>query len=226
MPIVQAFDPSAVHLPNPPAPARVRALCDALRSLPAATDASPPPKERFKHLLHVLFSLLKRQAVYILVDSIDAHPETIHAPETATEWLRPLIDHFPVWAEQRVFPKLFLPEELDDFLKQDTLNYLTPQIKSAKIEWTPERLAEMLQARVRVASGGEFNSLDAVSSPALHRVEETLIAEVSTPRELLELAERVLLQHVRLAGPTGLLEPEDLEATIALFTSQNRNTEP
>jgi hypothetical protein len=225
MPIVQACDPSAAHLPNPPAPSHVRALCDALQALPKAIDA-PSPRERFNHLLHVSLALLKRQAVYILVDSVDAHPETIQAPAEAFEWLCPLVDHSSTWVKRNVFLKLFLPEELGNFL-QDKPNSLTIQIKSAKIKWTPERLVQMLQARVQVASGGKFGSLDAISSPVLHRVEETLIEKAAPiPRELLVLAGRVLLEHVRRVGPAGLLEPEDLEAAITFFTSHNQNTEP
>jgi hypothetical protein len=226
-PIVINYDPSAAHLPNPPSPARVRALCDALQSLPTTAEPPPPPQERFNHLLHVTFSLLKRKAAYILVDSVDAHPETIHEPATALTWLRPLLDHFSAWEEQAVFPKLFLPKELYNLFKnKNGRKLLTSQTKSAKIvkvEWTPERLADMLQSRVRVASEGEFYSLDAISSPALHRVEQALIAEAMlNPRELLVLAGRVLLEHVRRAGPTGLLEPQDLQKAINFFKSNNK----
>lgn len=222
LPIVMAFDPSAAYLPNPPAPARVRALCDALQALAVATEAPPSPEERFSHLLRVTFSVLKRQALYLLVDSVDAHSDTLHAPATALEWLRPLTARFSSWEQQRLFPKLFLPGEYDNFLDRERLTW---QTKSTKIVWTPELLVGMLQARVRAASGGEFDSLDAISSPALQRVEELLAAQVRpNPRELLVLTGRVLLEHVRRAGSLGLLEPQDLEAATSAYA--NRGREP
>jgi len=219
LPVTINYDPSAAHLPNPPSAARMRALCDALQFLPPALESPPPVQERFSRLLQALFSLLGRAAVYLLIDSVDAHLETGQHPETAVEWLRPLIEHISMWADQRVFAKLFLPEGLENLLKKN-VKLLTLQTKSAKMKWTPERLVEMLQARVRVASGGEFHSLDAISSPALYQVEQTLIPHTPlNPRELLTLTGGVLVEHVRRVGPTGLLEPEDLQRANYLYRS-------
>ncbi len=219
-PVAEAFDASAAHLPNPPTPARVRNLCEALQALPDTTEPAPPPRERFRHLLKLLLTSLEREAVYLLIDGVDAYPETIASPPTALTWLRPLLGQFCNWEGQNLYPKLFLPKELENNLKK-ALDRLTSQVRCAKIEWTPERLAELLRFRVQAASGGEFNSLDAISHPSLHRVERALVAAVPPiPRELLVLTSQVLSEHVRRVGPVGLLEPEDLENAIAFYNTQ------
>ena len=220
-PAVEAFDPSAAHLPNPPTPARVRNLCEALQALPVTTEPAPPLNERFQHLLKVLLSILKREAIYLLIDGVDAYPETIKSPLTALTWLRPLVDQFSTWEVQKLYPKLFLPQELERNLKKSFAR-LTSQVKCAKIEWTSERLVELLRFRIQAASGGAFNSLDAISHPSLSQVERTLVAQVPPiPRELLVLTGRLLSEHVRRTGPIGLLEPEDLEAAIAFYKNQD-----
>ncbi len=221
MPIVNAYDPSAAHLSNPPAPERVRALCNSLQALAGGRTTPPPPEERFEQLLNLILSKLRFRAIYILVDGIDAYPETLHSPATALSWLEPMMDRLPTWSKQAVFLKLFLPEELEDiFVHKHKL--LTSQVKSTKIEWTVARLVDMLKARIQAASRGEFDSLDAVSSPGLHHIEQELASIVPpNPRELLLLANRLVQEHVRRAPPDSPLKSEDLEAAIAFYKDQN-----
>ena len=212
-PIVQLYDLSAGHLPNPPSPERVRALCDDLQALPLVSSP-PSPSERFDHLRSLL-SKLGYQAVYLLVDDVDAHKEVQQDLRTGLKWLRPLLENAPTLEERGVYLKLFLPQGFEIVREDDKL--LTSQTKFVKIEWARQQLVQMLQSRVRVASKGEFHSLDAVSNPALHHLEETLAEQAHNPRALLDLSNTLLLAHVRREKPGALLDEQDLASALELY---------
>lgn len=207
-PIIDTVDPSATNLPNPPSAARLRALGKALMGSPGGP---PPPRQagkRLEALLQVVLNLLKLEAIYLLVDGVDAYPETLNDPGSAVKWIWPLLQLAPP-----IYPKLFLPVELEPLLATLGVDRLTPHLKLDKISWVAPLLVELLQSRVQAASSGVFASLDAVSSPALHRVEEKLVkAGPLNPRQVLIRAGQMLVVHVERAGPNGRLEPADLEA--------------
>lgn len=212
-PLAETFDRSAVRLPNPPDPAQVRALCATLRQIPS--DPRPPSvEERWRQLVELLLNMLQMEAIYVLVDGADAYPETARDPRSALDWLAPLLDQAGTWAKSHVFLKLFLPIELHNALQQTFNNLLTLPARFAKIEWTPERLAEVLSARLRSASDGEFDSLDALCTPALRGLNRELagMAHPTIPREVLVLAGHLLREHVRRQGAGDLFEPADLDA--------------
>jgi hypothetical protein len=209
IPLVETFDPSAARLPAPPSPYEVRALCAALERIPPVRDI-PPASQRFHDLIHLLLNVLDFEAVYLLVDGVDAFPETISEPHTAMTVLKPLLERMDAWAEQQVFLKLFLPTELRRALPR---RRLTKRAKVAIIEWKPESLVKVLHTRLRAASRGEFDSLDAISAPSLRDAETELLAAVPpVPRELLVLINRAIIEHIRRAGPSGGLAPEDVKA--------------
>jgi len=221
-PLVETFDLSAAHLPAPADPAQVRALCAALAKIPPALQV-PPVNRRFGDFLALLFDVLGFEAVYLLVDGVDAFPETIANSAAAAAVLLPLLEQMPRWADQKVFLKLFLPIELHRLLPEE----LTKPAKIDKIEWTPELLVELIHARLRAATQGEFDSLDAVSAPSLRNAEAELLAEVPPlPREVLALLNQVIVEHVRRVGPVGGLEPEDIRAARDWYQAGVRPSSP
>lgn len=213
VPLAETFDPATVHLPNPPKPADVHKVCADLRAK-RSTLPRPSVTERWPQLISFLLETLKFEAIYVLVDGVDAYPETAHDPHSALAWLSPLLDQASAWAASRVFLKLFLPIELYDSLWQSYPHLLTFPARFAKIIWNPERLAEVLAARLQVASDDVFDSLDALCTPALRGLnhELAILAHPAVPREVMVLASRLLVEHVRRPDAGDLLEPVDLEA--------------
>jgi hypothetical protein len=211
-PLVETLDPSARRLPAQASPDQVRALCAALRALPSPTG-SRPAAERFADLIDVLRRVHDYQAVYVLVDGVDASLNTAAEPERAVAMLQPLLVEMPAWRKQQVFLKLFLPLEL-----RKPLVPLTRGMKTAIIKWNPALLTDVLRARLKVASRGEFDSLDAVSGPSLRGAEAELLKAVPhVPRELLVAATELLAACARRAGSSGRLEWEDLASAIAAY---------
>ena len=213
VPLAETFDPAAVRLPNPPKPADVYKVCADLRAM-RSTLPRLSVTERWRRLISFLLETLKFEAIYVLVDGVDAYPETAHDLNAALAWLSPLLDQASAWAASRVFLKLFLPIELYDSLWQSYPHLLTFPARFAKIIWNPERLAEVLAARLQVASDDVFDSLDALCTPALRGLnhELAILAHPAVPREVMVLASRLLVEHVRRPEVGDLLEPVDLEA--------------
>jgi hypothetical protein len=212
-PLVDTFDRSAAQLPNTPSAGRVYDVCETLRALSSSRHV-PPLEIRWSQLLTLVIEVLQFQSIYILIDGADAYPETVRLPDAAIQWLKPLLAQAVTWSASRIFLKLFLPIEVQTTFEKYHHDLLTFPARFVKINWTPERLAEVLAARLRVASAGEFDSLDAISSPALRGLNFTLaqLVRPAVPREVVALAERVVFEHVRRDQPGELLQPEDLEA--------------
>ncbi len=191
----------------------MRALCAALERIPPVRDI-PSASHRFQELIDLLLNVLNFEAVYLLVDGVDAFQETVSEPRLTVTVLEPLLEQTDAWTEQRVFLKLFLPQEL----RQELSGQLTKGIKVAMIDWRAESLIEVLHARLRAASRGEFDSLDAISDPSLRDAETELLKVISpVPRELLILVNQVIEEHVQRTGPTGGIEPKDVKAAQAWY---------
>jgi hypothetical protein len=224
-PLAETFDHSAEQLPNLPPLDRVQSLCMALQQTAPITE-SLPISIRWQQLTQLLMKTLPFTAVYILVDGVDAYPETSREPLAALAWLDPLLNQAESWAESRIYLKLFLPSELDDILWQSYPNLLTFPARFAKIVWTPHRLTKVIAARLRIASNGEFDSLQALCTPALPDLDQKLadMANPVVPREVLVLANRVLWEHIRRVGASGLLDLEDLNAARDWYRADQLGT--
>jgi hypothetical protein len=207
-PLVESFAPAAARLPAPPNPYDVKALCAKLERIQAPSSI-PSTSRRFQDMLNLLLTVLDFNAVYLLVDGVDAFMETVSTPRQAVPILKPLLEQMRDWNKQNLHLKCFLPLELRSILPDE----LTKGAKFATITWGREGLIDVLHARLRTASRGTFDSLDAISAPSLRNAESELLDAVPPiPRELLVLMNRVIEEHVLRAGPTGVLEPEDVKA--------------
>jgi len=121
--------------------------------------------------------------------------------------------------------RVFLSLETKLVLEKRFSKAVTPK-RTSTIQWTLALLAEVIRRRVYVASEGAFSSLDAVASPALRDI-ETILAKVVflIPREILVLTRRVIEEHVRREGLTGLLKEEDVEAAIHCYQAESKARE-
>ena len=216
----EVLDPTFI-LPNPPGTDELLRLCNELDMAPDLTSL-PSPLERWRRLRELLLDILGFPAIYILADGFDGAPETIANPEAVAECLASLMSLVEEWAELKVFFKGFLPVETESVLKKRFPNVVAPE-RISTVQWTPALLAEVIRCRVYVASKGAFSSLDAVASPALRDIETILAKAVfPIPREILVLTHRVLEEHVRREGPTGLLKEEDVEAAIHWYQVESK----
>lgn len=208
----------AYVLPDPPNQRMLLDLCAALDDAASPDSISPDlPKDLFERLVEFILGPLNFRSIFLLVDGVDAFPETMADPAAAAECVTSLLAQATAWTEQRIFLKCFLLIETQAPLAAQ-LPYVLPKIRQASLVWTPMLLAEVIRRRVYVASGGEFGSLDALAGPALRDVETTLVKSIPPlPREALVLVGRVLSEYTRRDGESGRLEPEDIDAALGWY---------
>ncbi len=213
----------AYILPNPPDQQRLNQLCDAVLAAPTTRSVGQTPAGYFEQLITCLQEVLHFGTVLILVDGVDALPETNANPAKVIEWLRPLLMLVPEWAQRRIFVKGFLSEETQLPLQQH-LGDLWPTVRHARLEWTPTLLAELIRRRIYSATQGKFGSLDAFSSSELRDVETTIVKLAPpNPREVVILARRVLYEYARRMSQTkhpqvDQLKQSDLDAAVMWYT--------
>jgi hypothetical protein len=214
-PLRERFAPGLLP-PIQPAPDRQATFFAtfAAQSEEVQEGSAPSPEVRWQALLESLLDTLGLPGVYILLDGLDNTRETANDPHFALACIQPLLAAAPAWAEQKVFLKLFIPEELGPaFTKSAKLFH--PAFR-AEISWTPQRLIEMLQRRIFVASQGMVDSLDQISSPEISNLDRTLVSAVAPrPRDVLVTFQHLVRYHVQSGDHHDpLLQPQDIERAL------------
>ena len=209
-----------LRLPEQPPPVLLQRLCDALRDDPPEEPVDLPLQARFDALIELLRIRLHFRAIFLLLDGIDALPETANDSGLALPWLDTLMNQAAAWLNANVFLKGFLPRSLKHTVVPRAAAFI-PSMSMAELEWTPPLLAEVLHRRVYVASSGSFGSLDAISSPALRDVETLLAREaLPLPREVILLAGRVLYEA--FSRNAERLEDADIAMALSWYQKQAR----
>lgn len=225
--LIQLVDPSADRMIAQPAPALLRQWCAVLRRTLHEADAMIAEirqlavPARFHRLLRLAKEAFGFEAIYLLVDGVDAYVEaTTSQRRRVSDLLTPLLQQTGVWAQQQFYAKYFLPTDFLQSIKLPELLAEAEQVELTliRIVWTKAMLNELLQERLRFASQGRFTDLDAICAWPLRGVQERLI-EVAQPlpREILALGERLLLEHVWRVAEPELLEIADFEAAVAWY---------
>lgn len=221
-PLIDAFDPTARRLPNPPLPETLRAFCRTLRGLVPLPGKSGSAQERFHTLVELLLRRLGFEAIFILVDGADAYDAR---PEKVLSLLEPMLRRTAEWTEEAVFVKYFLPVKLDPLIPK-RITPLTNICSVVKIKWTREELVQVLRERLRVASGNLFDSFRAIGTPDLPREAEAVLAEhviPILPREAIYLGSRIWSEHLARVGPHGRISRADLDGAIEQYREEKGN---
>jgi len=207
------------RLPTPTTTDLIAELCSALEaSLPQQT-VSLEPHERFELLKTVILDGLRFRKLVIQIDNLDSIAETINNPEAMAERILWPLEQAVRWAEQGVILNAFLPSELEASLGQRSPELLGV-VRQARVVWSDTLLAEVIRLRLGDATGGLFNSLDAVSSPSLKAIEATIVAAaLPLPREVILLTSRVLAAYAQRVGEApGQIQPGDLDQGLEWYS--------
>lgn len=211
-------------LSEPPDRAALEHFCDLLGAAPPAA-LSGGSHVMFGRFVDLLIHGLKFNKILVLVDGIDAIYENQVNPAASVRWVQWLLARSEAWRQANICLKLMAPVEIEAHLDQ-LLARRSLQMRSAHIVWTPALLLEMLQKRVAVASGGKFESLDAISSPDLTETEQRIIEAIDPlPRAALKVTQLALKhaaaqQHHR----NGQMSYEDIKAAIEWYRKTASST--
>jgi hypothetical protein len=149
------------------------------------------------------------KSIHILVDGLDGFVETKPAQALIT-WIEPLLKALERWERKNIYLKFFLPMDISDAPAVANLYAL----RTAALKWDDGLLAEVIRRRVFVASGGAFDSLDAVSAPDVRNVDLILARQLGEkqklPRQII-LKSRNLLKQV-VESKKGWITAEDIFA--------------
>lgn len=221
-PLALAFDPTFQELPAEPLPPTIRLFCEALSEnghLKVGPRAALPTDQMWSDFLQILFDILGYESAFLLVDGADAYTQD---PLAILRIIEPLLARMHELANQKIFPKFFLPDDVAPLIP-DTL--LTEPTKVVTINWKRDALAAIIRERLYVASEGMYDGLEAISTRDVPRpAEERLAGAVhpAVPREVILLTRRVFTEHVFRVGPYGLLEPQDFENALRWYRAQYR----
>jgi hypothetical protein len=194
--------------------AQLLALRQALRqtaqTMPAQSTTTP-----WDLMMTVLKEIFKFKELYLLIDGLDAGPETADAPEVLVRACAPLWERATDWAGQQLFVKAFLPTEAEPVIS-GAQQGMMGAARIAAILWTEALLVEMLQQRVEVATQRLFSSLDALAVPGFVGIERRIVAQAPPlPREVLALTGAFLRAHLRQEDAPDRLHPASLTAGVA-----------
>lgn len=211
-PLVQAVDHTASKLWPEPDSDRLGQFIQVMRQHIPSRPSMPP----LESMLHFVKDILAYEAAFLMVDGVDAHPETAQKPTVSHDLIAALLNYTPAWSADHVYPKFFLPDQMESILPT--------HIEPINIRWTTKKLVNVLQERMAVASNGFFQSMAALGSPGLRGLEiETQLVSVARPlpREVIFLAGRLLLEHISY-GVSDRLEPAEVQRVCAAYVEEQK----
>jgi hypothetical protein len=202
-------------LTAPPPPEALRHFCDVVAQT-GADAARGQPADLFKTFVDLATGALGFSHVLVLIDGIDAIYENQAESRLALQWVADLLNQAEAWARLNIFLKLFAPDAIGSRLT-DYLHTHTIAAHTARIIWNADLLVELLRKRIFAASDGRFESLDAISSPALTDVERRIVDAIALlPRIALRVTRRALV-HYAVRTDEEQLDEDDLRQAIAWY---------
>lgn len=175
-------------------------------------------------LCQCITTILPFKRVLCLVDGLDGFPNTHSNSQNAAAWLDGFLR---LWADE-LGPHV----RLQAYLPEDTRGHIEthPAVLQARLKvvslnnWSHEQLVALLRRRVTVASGGEFDSLDAVAGPDVESIEDQIVhAAAPLPREVILLAKCLLeIYAERVSVDPVWLCRRDLTLAIERYRAETR----
>lgn len=222
--VAQPYDPGAVWL-NPPGEESLAKFREAMETTPIVDDVAWPDDD-LTPWSDLLLNRMGFEAIYLLIDGVDAYPETIRDADKAVALIRPLLDRASEWSQKRLFMKAFLPIETETAIKR-AFPLLTSRGNTVIIRWTRELLIELLKRRVAVALNTERASLDMLAYPGFRGVDARVVSVVDPlPREVLAFASRMLSNMQQRRGGLQRLSQEDFDAALRWYIADRHKERP
>lgn len=204
-----------------PAVSQVLTLRKQLASIAPQTIAEDTVA-RWHLLRQILLSLFRFDSIYLLIDGLDAGPETASDSQALIRSCDFIWRSLPNWEAEGIFVKAFLPAESTDALQADYAAECG-RAKYVHIEWTEDLLVEMLMRRIDAATQGQYSSFAAIATPDLMDVEQQIVKAAgkvsgsNLPREVLSLLSHILLAAARRSVEPARLHYEDIETGIRTY---------
>lgn len=166
-------------------------------------------------LTSLLSDIFRFQEFAVLIDGVDAYPQAVAPLDRAGVWLIDALRRMDRIEGAAIHVKCFVPHLLRLYVEPH-VGPSDAQVSFESLSWSSDDLVRLLRARILIATGGRYDSLDALSSPGINAIEEQIATTVQPlPREALYLAGQLLHSHLsHRAALSTLIEPEDLTNVV------------
>jgi hypothetical protein len=203
-------------LTAPPPPDVVNLFCNALAD-PGADAMRGQAEDVFQAFAETVTGALGFSHILLLIDGIDAMYENQADARCASTWVFDLFDRAEAWVRSNAFIKLFIPDLMEPAVT-GYLHHHAIAARVAHIVWNHDLLVSMLRKRISAASEERFESLDAISTPALTDVERQIVANLPPlPRVALQVTRQALLHYAARLDNGGQLDEDDIHHAIAWY---------
>jgi len=149
-----------------------RELASELRAVSAFS--SPLPLE---DSFEILYEVIRAKSIHIMIDGLDGFIET-RTSQGVIDWIVPLLKIVDLWQKRNIYLKFFLPMDVPEAIS------LPQDFRVVELNWDDNLLGQVIRRRVFVASGGQFDSLDAISAPEIRNVELILARQLAQNQKL------------------------------------------
>lgn len=210
------YDPNCIFTTRGYNPDRIPWLKKKLNNALSCSPYTPPPD--IHQFASLVLNNLKQDAIYLLVDI----PGSLE-PSLAHHIALTFLNQANALQTSNITTKAFFPSNLRNNLRREF-----PKLDrfSTEIAWTKEKLAEMINQRLRTAINRGFISLSYLSNPSFRgEIESSLVDIVSSqgennPRQVLTLVHHLFLAHLQRCGPTGKLSSGDRDQGISSYLKE------
>ncbi len=187
----------------------------------STVDKLDPTRMSAADLLGVLAELAHSagmQAVYVLVDRTDEPHPLAARPDLVADMLAPLIGELPLMECPRVSFKFFLPDEVARRLAEQA-GVRLDRVLFRELKWETRYLYDLLSSRITAFSNGRISALGEICDSDLAPVIDLEIVNqaLGVPRNLLRLAEDLIVVHCERAGEALLLAHSDWREALHRF---------
>jgi hypothetical protein len=174
-------------------------------------------EEVFQTFVEVVTDALGFSHVLLLIDGLDAIYENQENVQHAVAWVCELFDRSETWAKSKTYIKLFIPDSLEPAITEHLHRHAIPT-RIARIIWNHDLLVSMLRKRISAASEERFESLDAISTPALTNIEQQIVKNLPPlPRIVLQVTRKAILHYAARLNDGWQLDEEDIRYAIAWY---------
>ena len=158
------------------------------------------------------------EAVYVLIDRTDEPHLLAARPDLVADMLAPLIGELPLMECPGVSFKFFLPDEVARRLAERP-GVRLDRVLFRELKWETQPLQELLSARLSAFSQGRIAALGEISNSDLaSEIDHEIVKQaVGVPRNLLRLAEGIVLMHCEISGEALLLTRRDWQGALQRF---------
>lgn len=132
---------------------------------------------------------------YVLIDKIDETAATDSDASKAASLVLPLLKSLSLLEVPGVGLKFFLWDQIRPMLVEE--NVRLDKIRNWRMDWTDSELRGMIDARLRVFSGGRVASLSALLEQDVDLYAIAIEHAMSSPREMAQVLDAIFREHAR-----------------------------